>query len=200
MKVGDLFNCKQCGLETINKHRTINRIFCSRKCACEWQSIASKITRVCKSCGKEFIRDKGNLTPKNALLFCSTKCQGLSKLGSKNPNFKGGEWLTNQGYVEIRVDGKVYRKCRYIMEQHIGRPLYKDENVHHLNGVRDDDRIENLELWSSSQPCGQRVVDKIAWAKEILERYGTMHDRDINAAKNILSLGHQRLAVGIPVL
>jgi len=60
---------------------------------------------------------------------------------------------------------------RYIMEQALGRELYADETVHHINGVRHDNRIENLELWSRSQPSGQRVADKVAWAKEILSRY-----------------------------
>jgi hypothetical protein len=57
------------------------------------------------------------------------------------------------------------------MEQILGRPLFKDENVHHINGIKDDNRQENLELWSTFQPAGQRVVDKLSWAHEIINRY-----------------------------
>ena len=58
-----------------------------------------------------------------------------------------------------------------IMEERLGRYLTQDENVHHRNGVRDDNRPENLELWVRAQPSGIRVEDAMAWAREILERY-----------------------------
>ncbi len=58
------------------------------------------------------------------------------------------------------------------MSQYLGRPLYKYENVHHKNGDRSDNRLENLELWTVKQPPGQRVEDKLKWCKEFLELYG----------------------------
>lgn len=77
----------------------------------------------------------------------------------------GDRYTHRDGYVMVKLDdGRVIFEHRAMMEQHLGRLLVRGENVHHINGVRDDNRLENLELWYSPQPYGQRVEDLLRYA------------------------------------
>lgn len=101
-----------------------------------------------------------------------SKGQELRPLKPRNNN--GDGTINRDGYLMFAHKG--YRnkmEHRLVMEHILGRPLSKNETVHHKNGIKTDNRPENLELWASSQPPGQRVEDLVAWAKEILATYSS---------------------------
>ena len=109
------------------------------------------------------------------------RASGYVKLGMEEPTYgaqrdEDGWYWNDEGYKVKTVNGKLVRQHRFVMEEHLGRPLLPNEEVHHRNAVRDDNRIENLELWTGSHPAGSRVVDKLTWALELLEEYVTVSD------------------------
>lgn len=112
--------------------------------------------------------------PHNAKGYCYTHYFRWKNHGDPSIILEKGWHMDVHGYVRVMDPDNPKRTMklhRLIMEQHLGRKLIKGENVHHKNGNRQDNRIENLELWSTTQPCGQRIEDKIEYAKEILKLY-----------------------------
>lgn len=143
----------------------------------------------CKRCNGSFL---ASVFRRKKALFCSRSCSGLA-FNEANPgkfkgenggNFKGGRQLA-RGYVLVlatdhpskrKVGGQYMFEHRLVMEQMIGRMLHQNENVHHKNGKRADNRPENLELWVKHQPPGQRIQDIVAHAREIIAEYGAIAD------------------------
>jgi hypothetical protein len=92
-------------------------------------------------------------------------------IGKGYKNKHGYISLCRKKHFASRKDGRVFEHI-LVMAEHLGRRLKIDETVHHKNGIRDDNRLENLELWKKGQPPGSRLEDKITWAKSLLEEYG----------------------------
>lgn len=130
---------------------------------------------VCTRCGEAFVQSPIKRQDGRPVEHCSRSC-GIRAANEADPDkYKGqhgGRWkggrLKVRGYVlawapdhhSIAGRGTKRRyvlEHRLVMEEKLGRPLFPHEQVHHLNGVRDDNRPENLELWAKQQPPGQRV-------------------------------------------
>ncbi|MDE2101364.1 MAG: HNH endonuclease [Patescibacteria group bacterium] len=162
--------CESCGKEIKPPRR-----FCSREC---WYRDGlrkgdQKIEFSCVKCGTKFERwasqRRQAKTP-----YCSAKCyfEGREyKRGKDHPQWKGGgRWLDGSGYVRTQINGAVLFEHRLVMEKHLGRKLDKHETVHHINGDRADNRIENLQLRKGNHgkgvvmaclDCGSHNVGKV---------------------------------------
>jgi hypothetical protein len=66
------------------------------------------------------------------------------KYGPGNPHWKGGKFTRRDGYVCLRIEGKYYLEHRIIWENHFNKSLPPGWVIHHLNGIRNDNRINNL--------------------------------------------------------
>lgn len=159
------------------------------KAICEWleidipiELIRNKENRlplgigICEVCGKNFPIYKARVTT------CSKECgrtlSGKKQTGDKNHQWDGGKQHLTAGYVRVKVNNHPFADSngyimehRLVMEQHLGRPLTRKEHVHHKNGNRADNRIENLELWTTKDPAGQRVEDLISDMENKLSKY-----------------------------
>lgn len=107
--------------------------------------------------------------------LCPKHYQRLRRVGSTSDDavkpYGGNRFIDNKGYRRMWHDGRPMMEHRFVMEQYLGRKLLPEETVHHKNGIRNDNRLENLELWSSNHSAGQRVEDLVKWAREILSLY-----------------------------
>jgi hypothetical protein len=146
--------------------------------------------RVCTECGRTYAPSSRHYRCPNCrshdVCACgarkrthSTTCVACrTEKGPENGNWRGGQTRHKKGYVMLRLPGHPRADAGHyvfehilVMERLLGRYLLPGENVHHLNGVRDDNRPENLELWTRPQPQGVRALDAVAWARETLARY-----------------------------
>lgn len=122
------------------------------------------IWHACIDCGKERWVHFERIS-----LRCH-KCEALNRRGGKNPNWFGGQTITREGYVFIRnpihprakPNGYVKRAI-FVLEEKLGRPLLPDEVTHHINGIKDDDRPENLMALPFAEHS--RLEAKKMWAQ-----------------------------------
>lgn len=173
--------CEKCGGEFPTRH---NQRFCSSACRSASQKGVARTDKraKCKFCGDEFLQPIRRTKTK----CCSKRCAWNLKsqaekgrwAGAKNPRWNGGKKHMSTGYVLCYIPGKRHMlEHRFVMEQILGRPLERYEEVHHKNGIRNDNRPENLELWAKRQPGGQRVADLIEYARWVLETYGAIEKK-----------------------
>ena len=124
---------------------------------------------------------EGCIKPPYSSGWCAKHWNRIKRHGAPDVNLRERreKHISKLGYMLVSAPdhpeadraGKV-AEHRLVMEKQLGRYLVSGEHVHHRNGVRTDNRPDNLELWVATHPTGQRPEDLVVWAKEILRRYG----------------------------
>lgn len=122
-------------------------------------------------CGKKDICVQGPTLRAGHTQSCGCRQRENVQRGESHYAWKGGKHTDQRGYVRVSVSGKKIKEHRLVMEKFLNRPLLSSETVHHKNGIKTDNRIENLELRAGGHGPKQSVEDLIAWAEELLTRY-----------------------------
>lgn len=133
----------------------------NKDAGCEWKQCGRKLYRASK-CWSHYTRSisGGDMD----VPIRKFKSNTWSDWGTDKNGYVI-RWKSHAGKTTIQM------QHRAIMSDKLGRPLLKHENVHHINGIKHDNRPENLELWTRHQPTGARVQDKLAWSVEMVEEY-----------------------------
>ncbi len=142
------------------------RTFCSWACY-KLDKMRTKEARSrsveCANCRSRFVAVAYSRT-RGWPRFCSRLCAARHGGAQKRRGYTDAA-----GYVRVKVNGVVTSEHRMVMEKALGRPLRRGETVHHKNGIRSDNRPENLELWTGRHRFGQRQRDIVdAFAQRII--------------------------------
>lgn len=166
-------DCAFCQETFIDKRGTsANTKYCGNQCKFAHRYLQKRIVRECPTCKLPYMITKYKFENTKIGKYCCKTCAKGNPDSSEALKSFQKPSPSPSSYEYVFLDGKKQAIHRLTMEEFLGRALYPHENVHHINGDRSDNRIENLELWSKSQPSGQRVSDKVKWAREILDLYG----------------------------